>query len=42
MSIAGLSTEDVRPAKEAIEVLSSLTGGISSISAATAVRLLSP
>ena len=31
-----------RPAKEAIEVLSSLTGGISSISAATAVRLLSP
>ena len=32
--MAGLSAEDVRCAKEAIEVLSSLTGGTSSISAA--------
>ena len=41
--IACLSTEDVRRAKEAIEVLSSLTGSTSSISAAAAGpgRLLS-
>ena len=40
--MAGLSDEDVRRAKEVIEVLSSLTGGTSSISAAAAIQSTRP